>query len=86
MRTWKMFLHLIRAGVPPISGSSYSWAMGGAGKSEIIGMIRETARHFFGEDGELCMASSNSAARGVGGDTIHSSMHWHGKAGSHWTS
>ena len=50
---------------------------GGSGKTEVIDIIRKVARAFL--RGERAMASSNSAARIVGGETIHSASHMHGK-------
>ena len=52
---------------------------GGSGKTEVIDIVRKVARRFL--KGERAMASSNSAARVVGGDTIHSACHMHGKMG-----
>ena len=45
---------------------------GGSGKSEFLDIVKQLCIYFFGEDAYLVMASSNTAARVVGGDTIHS--------------
>ena len=50
---------------------------GGTGKTEVIDIIRKVAQVFL--RGERAMASSNSAARVVGGETIHSAIHMHGR-------
>ena len=54
---------------------------GGSGKTEVVGVCRKLFRHVFGEGGDIAMASSNSAARVIGGDTIHSVCHMHGEMG-----
>ena len=48
---------------------------GGSGKSELINIARKVVEREFGEQGYVAMAYSNSAARGIGGDTIHSNLH-----------
>ena len=45
---------------------------GGSGKSQLLDIVKQLCIYFFGEDAYLVMASSNTAARVVGGDTIHS--------------
>jgi hypothetical protein len=47
---------------------------GGSGKSELIGIVRTIVEKFFGDESFLAMASSNTAARGIRGDTIHSQV------------
>ena len=47
---------------------------GGAGKSELIKIVRGLCEFCFGADSHKALASSNSAARGVGGDTVHSGL------------
>lgn len=54
---------------------------GGSGKSELINIVRALVAHYLGGGAYIAMASSNTAARGVNGDTIHSTMHWHGEGG-----
>ena len=49
--------------------------------SEVVSIVREVITKFLG-NGRPCdkvMASSNSAARVVGGDTVHSSCHLHAR-------
>ena len=46
---------------------------GGSGKTELVNIMQEVVWHFFGDDAYIAMAPSNTTARGVGGDTIHSS-------------
>lgn len=53
---------------------------GGSGKTEVVSIIRQMMSHFFGEGSDVAMASSNSAARVIGGDTVHSCLHLNGKA------
>ncbi len=45
---------------------------GGSGKSELIDIVRRLAVRYLGDGSCMLTASSNSAARGIGGDTIHS--------------
>ena len=52
---------------------------GGAGKTEVLNIVREVAERFFGSSSHMFMASSNSAAAGIGGDTIHSSVNMNTK-------
>ena len=47
---------------------------GGSGKTEVVGLIRRLCRDVFGVGSEMAVASSNSAARNVGGETIHSAF------------
>ena len=54
---------------------------GGSGKSELIKIIEAISKRYFGQDGYIAMASSNTAARNIKGDTIHSSVHLHGDGG-----
>ena len=49
---------------------------GGSGKTELVQIISQMLAYF--EMGCRKVASSNSAARGVGGDTVHTSLHMHG--------
>ena len=53
---------------------------GGSGKTEVVGICRRLFEHFLGAGSCVAMASSNSAARGIGGDTIHSCCHMHGES------
>ena len=53
---------------------------GGAGKTEVVAILRRMVGHFFGRGGDVAMASSNSAARAIGGDTVHSCLHLNGKS------
>ena len=48
---------------------------GGSGKTECLNILRRISEKFFGTDGHAFMCSSNSAARQVQGDTIHSCLH-----------
>ena len=48
---------------------------GGSGKTECLNILRAVVKRFFGSDGCVYMASSNSAARQIAGDTIHSCLH-----------
>ena len=50
---------------------------GGSGKTECLNLVRKVCEHFFGVDGRVYMASSNSAARQIQGDTVHSCLHMH---------
>lgn len=52
---------------------------GGSGETELLRIVRKLVRHFSGEDTYLAMAYTNTAARGVGGDTIHSMCGLYGK-------
>jgi hypothetical protein len=45
---------------------------GGSGKSEIIDIVHRLTERYLGDGSCILTASSNSAARGIGGDTIHS--------------
>ena len=54
---------------------------GGSGKTEVTKICREMFVKFFGPGSEVAMAYSNSAARVLGGDTIHSCLHMHGETG-----
>ena len=54
---------------------------GGSGKTEVTKICREMFVKFLGPGSEVAMAYSNSAARVLGGDTIHSCLHMHGEAG-----
>ena len=47
---------------------------GGAGKSELIKVVRGLCEFCFGEGSHKALAASNSAARAVGGDTVHSGL------------
>ena len=47
---------------------------GGAGKSECIDIAGRMLEHFFGKGSKQVLAASNSAARGVGGATVHSGL------------
>ena len=48
--------------------------LGGTGKTEVVSLIRRVINNFFGEGGDVAAAQSNSAARGIGGQTIHSAF------------
>ena len=48
---------------------------GGAGKSECIDIAGRMIEYFFGEGSKQILAASNSAARGVGGDTVHTGLY-----------
>ena len=52
---------------------------GGTGKTEVVTLLRHLIREVFGEGSELVVASSNSAARVIGGETIHSGFKMHGQ-------
>ena len=52
---------------------------GGAGKSECIDIAGRMIQHFFGARSKQVLAASNSAARGVGGSTVHSGLHLGGQ-------
>ena len=54
---------------------------GGSGKSELLGIVQKITQRVWPEGSYIAMASSNSAARGIGGDTFHSCLHLHGEAG-----
>jgi hypothetical protein len=45
---------------------------GGSGQSEVIQIVRKIAERFFGPQACEVTAPSNSAARNINGDTIHS--------------
>merc|ERR1712023_628565 len=45
---------------------------GGTGKTEVVRLLRRLFREVLGEGSEIAVASSNSAARVIGGETIHS--------------
>ena len=47
---------------------------GGSGKSECVDIAGRLVKHFFAERSRQVLAASNSAARGVGGDTIHTGL------------
>jgi hypothetical protein len=47
---------------------------GGSGKSECIDIAGRMLEHFFGEGSKRVLAASNSAARGVCGETVHSGL------------
>ena len=47
---------------------------GGAGKSECIDIAGQMIEHFFGTGSKRVLAASNSAARGVRGETVHSGL------------
>ena len=47
---------------------------GGTGKTEVVSLLRRLLRDVFHDGGELAVASSNSAARVIGGETIHSAL------------
>ena len=47
---------------------------GGSGKTEVVRLLRRLFRAVFGDGAELAVASSNSAARVIGGETIHSAF------------
>ena len=47
---------------------------GGSGKTEVVSLLRRLLREVFNDGGELAVASSNSAARVIGGETIHSAL------------
>ena len=48
---------------------------GGAGKSECIDIAGRMIEHFFGAGSKRTLAASNSAARGVRGDTVHTGLY-----------
>ena len=48
---------------------------GGSGKTEVVSIVRQLCAAFCGEDSYVAMAASNSAARVIGGDTVHSCLH-----------
>ena len=48
---------------------------GCSGKTEVVALARRIVEKFLGPGRDAAMASSNSAARVVGGDTVHSSLH-----------
>jgi hypothetical protein len=54
---------------------------GGSGKTELVGYVSRLVRAYFSHEGILLMASSNSAARNLGGDTVHSCCGMQGHAG-----
>ena len=55
---------------------------GGSGKTEVLRIAREAVEEFLGGPGSVAVvASSNSAARVVGGDTVHSWCHMHSEMG-----
>ena len=45
---------------------------GGTGKTEVVKLLRKLFREVLGQGSEIAVASSNSAARVIGGETIHS--------------
>ncbi len=47
---------------------------GGTGKTEVVALIRRILKRFFGHGGDIAAAQSNSAARVIGGQTIHSAF------------
>ena len=48
---------------------------GGSGKSEVVRILRGLFGYLYeGLDAIKCLAASNSAARGIGGDTVHSGL------------
>ena len=52
---------------------------GGAGKSECIDIAGRMIERFFGKGSRQVLAASNSAARGVGGETVHSGLYLGGQ-------
>jgi hypothetical protein len=48
---------------------------GGSGKSECIDIAGRLIEHFFDKGSKSVLAASNSAARGVSGQTVHSGLH-----------
>jgi ASC-1-like (ASCH) protein len=53
---------------------------GGAGKSELIKVVRGLCEFCFREGSHKALAASNSAARGVGGETVHSGLFLNGRS------
>ena len=51
---------------------------GGSGKTEVVKILRQVFARFGLED--FAVASSNSAARVIEGETIHSAVHLHGES------
>ena len=47
---------------------------GGTGKTEVVSLLRRLLCEVFSDGGELTVASSNSAARVIGGETVHSAL------------
>ena len=47
---------------------------GGTGKTEVVTLLRRLFREVLGQASEMAVASSNSAARVIGGETIHSAF------------
>ena len=47
---------------------------GGVGKSELLKVVKAVTLHCFGVDSYIAMASSNTAARGIGGFSIHRTL------------
>ena len=53
---------------------------GGTGKTEVVAILQALMLRFFGADSCVAVASSNSAARVIGGDTVHSSLRLSGQS------
>ena len=51
---------------------------GGTGKTEVIKVVRGLYEYLYEADSHRALAASNSAARNVGGDTVHSGLHLNG--------
>ena len=48
---------------------------GGTGKSEVVRVVRSVTEYFFNQGSVKTLASSNSAARGIDGETFHTGLH-----------
>ena len=72
-------LEAVKGGVAPPQEVILLLGQGGVGKSELLKVVKAVTHHCFGSDLYIAMAPSNTAARCIGGDTIHSSVGITGK-------
>ena len=83
VRDWELYnaakqSHVLEA-VEPAPMRILLCGPGGAGKSELVKVVRGLCEFCFGAGSHKALAASNSAARAIGGDTLHSGLHLGGR-------